>query len=391
MTPSPYQSKLLRLAIAQYRSGLNRHRQALRQVRSTTVATVEIGAALALAPLFAMVQISRAARRQLKQSVEKNWGLGRDHNKLLSFSDFDRTSLATAKSSRLIKSSAAERLMVQTLRAVGNCLSFDQMDLLSEMDRTMQPSKTGFLAKLTAKKHISRSSQITGIASDLETRSLRLVIDCSWVWNGLSADQQMQLQSQIDRFLPSIEEGQSLQPLSSSTSALSDGLALSRKMAAAISTKQNALAQPLRSFWVEVLRAVARMKQQYRIRAITLLASGHSQIEGKEVSSVLQSLPEGFLPEHNGHETAKLPVITAVSHGIVSLVAGSRTEFDSNALISQASDDSEKQNSQPYCLEADVITVGYIEHPLEKLLKWVDRLFLWLEAQWQFLKHRWGL
>ncbi|MEL7052328.1 MAG: hypothetical protein AAGM45_11155, partial [Cyanobacteria bacterium J06588_5] len=37
------------------------------------------------------------------------------------------------------------------------------------------------------------------------------------------------------------------------------------------------------------------------------------------------------------------------------------------------------------CWEADVVSVNYIEHPLEKLLKWIDRIFLWLEKLWQTL------
>ncbi|MEL7523967.1 MAG: hypothetical protein AAGJ80_20500, partial [Cyanobacteria bacterium J06553_1] len=38
-------------------------------------------------------------------------------------------------------------------------------------------------------------------------------------------------------------------------------------------------------------------------------------------------------------------------------------------------------------IEADVITVEYIEHPLEKVLKWLDRLLLWLESRWRALQN----
>jgi hypothetical protein len=33
-----------------------------------------------------------------------------------------------------------------------------------------------------------------------------------------------------------------------------------------------------------------------------------------------------------------------------------------------------------------VIAFDYIEHPLEKLLKWVDRICLWVEDRWQTFK-----
>ncbi|MGB3670885.1 MAG: hypothetical protein WA984_12280, partial [Phormidesmis sp.] len=36
-------------------------------------------------------------------------------------------------------------------------------------------------------------------------------------------------------------------------------------------------------------------------------------------------------------------------------------------------------------LEANVIFLGYVEHPLEKLLKWIDKILLWVERQWQIV------
>ncbi|MEL6900963.1 MAG: hypothetical protein AAFP07_08440 [Cyanobacteria bacterium J06606_4] len=35
--------------------------------------------------------------------------------------------------------------------------------------------------------------------------------------------------------------------------------------------------------------------------------------------------------------------------------------------------------------DVDVITISYVEHPLERLLKWIDRIFVWLEKQWHLL------
>ena len=48
-----------------------------------------------------------------------------------------------------------------------------------------------------------------------------------------------------------------------------------------------------------------------------------------------------------------------------------------------ASDDTIDGSS---CFEAAVVAVDYIEHPLETVLKWIDRLLLWVERQWQGLR-----
>ncbi|MGB7488156.1 MAG: hypothetical protein WA901_18330, partial [Phormidesmis sp.] len=36
-------------------------------------------------------------------------------------------------------------------------------------------------------------------------------------------------------------------------------------------------------------------------------------------------------------------------------------------------------------LEANVISVDYVEHPLETLLKWIDKILLWVEKRWQIV------
>ncbi len=379
MTPSPYQSKLLRLAIAQYRKGLDRHRQAFRHARSTTVATVEVGTALAMIPIFAMVQVSQMAGRRLKQSVKKSkvFGFGRDSAQLLNFSDFGKASLATSEPAGFAEAVMAERSMVQTLRAVGDCLLLSQLRLLVKLEEKQQPLKTGALVKLTGKIKISVSSQITGVACDLETRSLLLVINYSRVWNGLSADQQRALQRQIGQFLPSVEMIQ-----------VADGALISSKKATAISRNRNVLTQPFHSFWVEVLRTVAWMKQRYRARAAARLMSGRSQVEGGDFG--LRSLPKVCNPDRDEAAIAKLSASTPVSREAISLSAN-QGKAGAITLINKGVDEDVKQETQPYYWEADVITVGYIEHPFERFLKWVDRILLWIEGQWQLLMRSLGL
>ncbi len=40
-------------------------------------------------------------------------------------------------------------------------------------------------------------------------------------------------------------------------------------------------------------------------------------------------------------------------------------------------------------LDAKVVAFEYVEHPLETVLKWIDRLLTWVEGQWQILMEVW--
>jgi hypothetical protein len=50
---------------------------------------------------------------------------------------------------------------------------------------------------------------------------------------------------------------------------------------------------------------------------------------------------------------------------------------------SQISNQSSTQNSQveakPDWIETNATSIGYVKHPLEKILEWLDRVILWLE------------
>ena len=43
---------------------------------------------------------------------------------------------------------------------------------------------------------------------------------------------------------------------------------------------------------------------------------------------------------------------------------------------------------RPSFLEADVISIDYVEHPFERILQWIDRIFLWIEEIWQVWTER---
>ena len=50
--------------------------------------------------------------------------------------------------------------------------------------------------------------------------------------------------------------------------------------------------------------------------------------------------------------------------------------------------------AKPNWLEAQATAIGYVKHPLEVILEWLDRAMVWLEEKilivWQWVKSLWA-
>ena len=362
MTSSPYQSNLLRFAISQYRRGRDRHRRAVRQARGTATLGVSLGVALTVFPVYALVKASRLVGQRLKQSVNnmrlsgRLFGLKADTTGLIDFSDFDAlpTALEPSVNAELASSSETSSVMAQTLMAVGSCLSPAQVKLLREM---RGQSGDRFTDLLTAEAGDCIAGRITAIASDLETRSLVLVLGHTLVWHGLSAAQQQQLWAQIARLISGgypersfFRAGSSAAFTPSSTAKVLPG-------------QSRGLMRPILSFWVEVLKTVAqRQKRTQRF------------------SSRLPKLSGGFGRLSDSSPKPRL----APGPALIEAASNLYCALPAHRPITSAVKPSGSANTADW--EADVLATSYIEHPLEKLLKWVDQSLLWLETHWQRLK-----
>lgn len=357
---SPCQSKLLRLAIAHYRQGLDRHRRAVRKTRYAVAMSVELGAALVLVPAAVVMQQARTAGRKLRQSVAKSQLLG-------------------------LSSQTAEQPIAAILKAVGDCLSVGQVKLLLQMSEPpLVPGAMGRLAllaqpwgRLRGRRSVTNElggGRVTGIASDLETRSLVLVLNCKVVWNGLSAEQQRQLQNQILLFLNGGAGGSFVRSTTISGAAVPVLQACAALVGCAVS-KSMGLAYKMRSFWVEVLRVVANLRWRDQMGSVPQMAGGADKISAPRVP--LNRLPFG--------STLPASILTATkSTDLTPSTSALRSSNLTNALTLLDVDSRQFKANQ--CWEVKVETVGYVEHPLERLLKWVDGLLLWVEVQWQRLK-----
>ena len=374
MTSSPYQSNLLRFAISQYRRGRDRHRRAVRQARGTATLGVSLGVALTVLPVYALVKASRLVGQRLKQSVNNMRLSGRlsghlsgrlsghlfgskaDTTGLIDFSDFDAlpTALESWPTAEPASSSEISSVMAQTLMAVGACLSPAQVKLLRAMrghsgDRSID--------LLTAEAGACMAGRITAIASDLETRSLVLVLGHTLVWRGLSVAQQQQLWAQIARFISGgypersfFQAGSSAAFTPSSTAKVLPG-------------QSRGLVRPILSFWVEVLKTVVqRQKRTQRFSSrIPTLSSGSVRLSDSSPKPRLA--PGPALIEAAANLQCSLPAHRPITSAVKPLGSANTADW-----------------------EADVLATSYIEHPLEKLLKWVDQILLWLETRWQMLK-----
>jgi hypothetical protein len=388
MTSGPYQSSLVRFAIAQYRQGLARHRVAMRTAYSTAV----MGAAVTLLPVYAVVNASMNASKWVGRSLKRSWQQGElpemtaKAAKLLNFTDFEESCLIVPTSEALkIPDNSAESMMVQTLLSVGSCLSLAQVELLSigcdsagrfpwRISRVF--NKLRWVGK---GDEIAVSDQITGIASDLETRSIVLVKNHTAVWNGLSATQQAKLQSKIAGLLA----GESAVYVRSLFSE--PGLTFGQKPS---------LVSSFRSFWLEVLSVMAWLYRDYSPKvfhrseeAVRLSAASPPRLPlgGEKAAEISLAISNAGAIQTRDPGSAFQTNIAATNIAATNLAVLERVAVSKRLASDQTSGEAAYLGGADYW-ETQVIAFDYIEHPLETLLKWVDRICLWMEDRWQAFK-----
>lgn len=286
----------------------------------------------------------------------KGWfGLGAKAKKLLDFSDFDPLAV---QSSRWLGAETdqcakivcfddlavvhSEHAMLQTLVTIGRSLSFSQVDALlcealpqkdlpanKPTSLDARPS-TGWLtgrlialgqryfswilrrtetvslfcneAMLMTSAGVSTDENrglITGVASDVVTRSLVLVQDHTKVWNGLTPDQQCKLHSQIAWFLGSGLLTMSIVQKPERNILKTDAAIVSCSSSdsiqpfqvpirSTVATIKSTLVQPIHSFWVAVLQVLAKFPQSWRTQMLAVLTSGQNQLPRKARSTLKQ-------------------------------------------------------------------------------------------------------
>ena len=347
MVSGPYQSKLLRLAIRQYRKGVERHQRAVRQTQATAVTGAVLGSAWMLVPLQVAARWSQQWMTHLKRAiaavrVEK---LGASSVE----SPVESPVESSVDHQVLEDGSAAGSLdaIAQVLATVRGALSIRQTMAIAGR-------RTGLLRRFAWFQR-SRDVHIVSLASDRKTRRLVLILSDASVYKDLDDLQQQRIRAEIAQRLA---VGEQAIPELSSFSGLSVVMSAANEIARS-PIKSAGLAYSVRAFWVEVLRMVASLRKQRQRR----LPYGSRRFRAHPGYGV--GLP-GYRRESKaveGRDRQRLPF------------------FNFAAIKQFAATD----HSIDHSIEADVVSSSYIEHPLEKLLNWVDKGLLWLEQRWQLL------
>ena len=213
--------------------------------------------------------------------------------------------------------------------------------------------------------------QITGVASDLKRRSLVIILDYKIVWNSLNPSQQLRLQRQIALLMnePAITIASAIMqsPVNALASWIKKGKTIVRSLLRNAIWDKARLSEDAN----ESSGAIAPSKA-------LLWLSSHQSLETHSVSCSSLALYEAdastvLVSKHAKLAEGNCQLATA---RLSNLVPALSDELAFRSLESLDRD----------VIEADVISALYIEHPLEKLLKWVDRFLLWIEKWWQRLR-----
>ncbi|MEM6452597.1 MAG: hypothetical protein AAF703_20060 [Cyanobacteria bacterium P01_D01_bin.105] len=367
MVSGPYQSKLLRLVLGQYRSGLERHRRAVRQTRLSAVSVAVVGGAWLLSPARNVVRISGRLTQRLKRLAAL------PQMRLAAADDVEAETISQVIAS-VGKSLSSQQLADLQVRHARRDVKLQgsmqglrslRLPVSSQMTVAFKGWMTGLSQRLRWGSRHRAIGKITGVASDLETRKLVLVVDYQMGWDGLCEVQQQQLIQKIAGFVDEYD----IVPMLSDRSLCCEIAATGRKMSVSKGVLPNdrtsplfsGLAQSVRSFWVEVLWVVISMKQQQLRR----LPPSTNRLRGRHI------LGKGLLGFRR-----KFLIFKRTVH-----VRGHIQEPAKGHMAMLRPGHSATADS----IEADVISASYVEHPLEWLLNRVDQALLWLERRWQAL------
>ncbi len=372
MALGPYQSNLLRFLLGQYWQGLERHQRAVRKTRSTVVLSSEIGFMVALSPVVAAVRTSQKRLQKLRQSVTKLrlfLGHSQPNTALLDLSGFDRLLAVSDRLNfqglkPLLKALQAEKVspdetvsgidvvtksndsvdkvslekvlnaeaaMAQTLLSAGNCLSPKQVNQLTS----------------TSSRWLASVIQGWRLVSSAVLLPVRRI---SVLWRGSSRDL-----------------------LNDATGEVKESKA-GRIMGIASDLKARSLV-----LVIDYMRVWNGLTQTQKMK---LQQNTNRFIDVKLTEETLQKSRQ---PTPLKEQRFPISSALVASDSPIALVAQPVLVHSTTAPL--ISDGVAGSRHSTY-VEADVISVDYIEHSLEKLLKWVDRVFFWIEKRWTALQKR---
>jgi hypothetical protein len=437
----PYQSKILQFLLRQVQQGIERHQRAVRQVRVVAVWGVQI----TLSPIYAVLRAMKLAGTQLGQGESRRLPLlGWFRQPMVSVEESPPIGEEATLEAWLATLSEQARGDVampirQTLAVVQACLLPEQQaqlalrspepgDLASVRGQSAGLSLRGWLQRRTQSDLEGVSlAHIQGIATDLATRSLLLVGPNNEIWDILTTEQQIRLYQQIfalvdaywryqanrmtlkfhervmnwlplpkalkrKLFQPRLwgQPQRNFTPITPMLLGQMPGTALPGAtpddLPLVLTGTEDWPVQPptqgLRGLLLQFLSGLGGLLLR-QSRPVPDQLNLDQPISGQSISA--QPRTTLYLP-HRWFRARSLPELSSVRQAQDNALATSAGSSGLWQYLRRSADIAEvigeRLNTATPELETEVISVEYIEHPLEKLLRWIDQLLSWFERQW---------
>ena len=376
----PYQSKLLKFVLNQWQRGLERQDQAWRRLQSTATWSTQV----AIFPVYAILRAVQRATFALgsatpeQQNPSESISVANDSAAKEHVTDLDHSLTAILSHTQQIlslkqkeqlkikpKSSILRRAKSVVVALVNQAKHYLPGDLqstgssaalttpqsrakhLATTHRLQQSGKitTGAATGIDYRSTSGLAQNGTTLASSIQTRRLVLVNSKNEIFDIFTPEQQSDLQHYIARIMQAYQQSRTIVPRRHRQLSVKAILAIGGVF-------------------------IATLPMEFR-KAWSQLAAGPQTPELPHIttsSSLAQPSSQIFYPQTAASATAKTG-----NHRLPHRAAKSR-RLSSNS---------------PDAFEANVNSVSYVEHPLERVLRWLDRILTWCEGQWQKLfEHR---
>ncbi|MGD1702076.1 hypothetical protein [Dapis sp. BLCC M229] len=431
MTSSPYKSKVLNFVATKYRQILTRSDRAFTHLKFAATNTVQ----LLLYPIYVLLQTSRLALKQLRQTNKSNLPQIKEKvNKKIS--KYRKTTdqpiqevsvISTQDYPRLLEPSKPKPLLKM------QCEDFSGLEIAENhkiSDISVRVKQENPLILETAKIEKKVPLQLKPCAELVPMFEPlgRIWQIMAWVqtskialWFNLFKESNIALdQNELKHHNRGFTQNQSQPLLSSSNLTFSEfihnlgkqylypitrGLGLNgllppfkieeewqlesllkaelgqenQKKPLATQDKTPIVASSVSPFEPETFQIATSLTTKSLIRA------GNIEKLGKEKNFPLDRhlSHQTILTSNNSNNSAKKEAIAFKE--VLRDIDGHRIEQKGNYSINSAKISVQSYNSQsrpkhqPNCLEVESVSVGYVKHPLEIILGWVDVIMTWLE------------
>lgn len=365
----PYQSKLLRFVLRQWQQGWERQDKTLRQLQSTATWSAQV----AVLPIYAMMRAvqraSLALGSEATQSPKTNAPITQvqenvtdlEHS-LTAILAYTQQQLSSKQTTQLDISPTGKPTR-QTKNLLSNLVSWIRQRRLArdsgsnhtksitlaqqkpgDVTTARKPSiQAGYLTKRHSSIHQKTSSglqqQGTTLASALKTRQLVLVNRKNEVFDIFTPQQQTDLQHYINRIMYAYRHTQTI------------------------------IRRPTKHFSVNTVLAIGTI-------FVTALPG-----EFRKAWTQISPGSEPSLPVVRGHQSQpqfRIFYPQTESSATVKAKARRLKTYSSSRKANR-----HLSSQSPHSFEADINDVSYLEHPLERVLRWIDRVLTWCEHRWQ--------